>query len=858
SILFDVYADQNKVAGVNIPDPQEASKIYNRYLEAFKTGVYNYIKEEQDTATQEMIPRKYFSGGVIGDMSMMNIIPVPSDFSEDVGGKLRVTVDVATRQSGRDFEKEDIDLSQTSYRSRLVLKSIDLVRQAAPIKRIRYFFSTMALVLAMLAVNTPLFGQSEAYKGIVNSVLQEPLYSTVKERRLLAGTGKPAKFINDRKSLVAWLTLTGDITVHFVPREHWSGKFSPKVVKNAGTYSTYHYTLPKDIKIIETLSLIRSIRALPSSPKGNMVSEIAEEFRNIARYLAKQDQEMTPEREEMIRIWYALGLFLDRETMEEVVAPQISAIAQEAIDSSLEKEILSRVGLKAEELIDMKKMMARVIALSVQGMKIKLEIVTYGRGIAGLKNDIRMPGVLSTDVFKAEVARKREDIQNAKARFGDASPEATRAEIAAIEFIKRPIEELDVGYLAGEDAWASLFKASPSIIRSVREFNCIGKTVLTVAYLEELGVDKVWSVTAPDHIFLLAQLSDGQYFFIDTAEGFFGKFFKAEIPKIPSGGVVIDADGQQGYDYLTITPWRYGVGAAFYNNLGTLLNEMGRTEESLEVYKKAIMLNPKYDNVYYNLGNYFNNLGRNEEAIAAYQMSTKLNPKFVSAYNNLGNSLGALGRHEEALEVHKKAIMLNPENAILHYNAGNELCDLGRNEEAIAAYQMAIKLNPKLVPAYNRLGDSFHKFGRYGEALVNYKKAIELDPKKAFAFRGLGEVLYDLHRYNEAVVALKKALKLNPKVILRNDTRRFIRQYKDPSMSAIGSDNAGGIDLTSADNSMQVQNKGDAIKFHLDPARLEALRRATGFTPVIINIQPMTDMRLFMGLRTLKTSVPAV
>jgi len=46
SILAQVYEDKNKVAGVNIEDPQEKQKIYERYLQAFKKGVFNYIKEE--------------------------------------------------------------------------------------------------------------------------------------------------------------------------------------------------------------------------------------------------------------------------------------------------------------------------------------------------------------------------------------------------------------------------------------------------------------------------------------------------------------------------------------------------------------------------------------------------------------------------------------------------------------------------------------------------------------------------------------------------------------------------------------------------------------------------------------------
>ena len=63
SILSLVYEDKNKVTGVNIDDPQEKQKIYERYLQAFKKGVYNYIKEEVDPVTQTTVPRKYFAGG---------------------------------------------------------------------------------------------------------------------------------------------------------------------------------------------------------------------------------------------------------------------------------------------------------------------------------------------------------------------------------------------------------------------------------------------------------------------------------------------------------------------------------------------------------------------------------------------------------------------------------------------------------------------------------------------------------------------------------------------------------------------------------------------------------------------------
>lgn len=64
SILSQVYVDQKKVAGIESDDQDAKQRIYEEYLETFKKGVYNLIREEEDEKTGELIPRKYFSGGV--------------------------------------------------------------------------------------------------------------------------------------------------------------------------------------------------------------------------------------------------------------------------------------------------------------------------------------------------------------------------------------------------------------------------------------------------------------------------------------------------------------------------------------------------------------------------------------------------------------------------------------------------------------------------------------------------------------------------------------------------------------------------------------------------------------------------
>ncbi len=62
SVLGKAYADHSAVKGVD-QDPKNNEAIYQQYLEAYKKGVFNMIKEDVDRYTQEVLPRKYFSGG---------------------------------------------------------------------------------------------------------------------------------------------------------------------------------------------------------------------------------------------------------------------------------------------------------------------------------------------------------------------------------------------------------------------------------------------------------------------------------------------------------------------------------------------------------------------------------------------------------------------------------------------------------------------------------------------------------------------------------------------------------------------------------------------------------------------------
>ncbi|MBF0479965.1 MAG: hypothetical protein HQL26_10825 [Candidatus Omnitrophica bacterium] len=71
SVLGQAYNNKEKTSGLEVAS-SEKQKIYEQYLEAFRKGATNAIKEEYDPATQQIVAKKYFSGGIRGDKAQIS------------------------------------------------------------------------------------------------------------------------------------------------------------------------------------------------------------------------------------------------------------------------------------------------------------------------------------------------------------------------------------------------------------------------------------------------------------------------------------------------------------------------------------------------------------------------------------------------------------------------------------------------------------------------------------------------------------------------------------------------------------------------------------------------------------------
>ena len=204
------------------------------------------------------------------------------------------------------------------------------------------------------------------------------------------------------------------------------------------------------------------------------------------------------------------------------------------------------------------------------------------------------------------------------------------------------------------------------------------------------------------------------------------------------------------------------VNSACYYNRGTAYFSLGKFEDAIQDYNKAIDLNPNNASYYYNRGTTFANLEKFEDAIQDYNKAIDLNPNDESVYYNRGVAFIYLNEYEKAIENLSKAIDLNPNKDSTYYNRGIAFTNLSDSEKAIKDFNKAIDLNSNNASYYNNRGTLYINQGNYDEAVKDFSKAIDLNPIFTFGYSNLGNLYNNLNKYEKAIKNLSKAIDLDP------------------------------------------------------------------------------------------------
>lgn len=161
---------------------------------------------------------------------------------------------------------------------------------------------------------------------------------------------------------------------------------------------------------------------------------------------------------------------------------------------------------------------------------------------------------------------------------------------------------------------------------------------------------------------------------------------------------------------------------------GNSAMRLGRYEEALAKYQRALTLVPDHPGILNNCAVVFEKLNQLEEALTSYERVRRAMPGHPGILNNCGVVLHKLSRLDDALEQFDRALTLKPDYAEALNNRGNVLLKLLRPHEALANYDRALALRPDHPETLYNRATPLQQLKRYGEAASSLARALELAP----------------------------------------------------------------------------------------------------------------------------------
>src|SRR5262249_40915346 len=125
----------------------------------------------------------------------------------------------------------------------------------------------------------------------------------------------------------------------------------------------------------------------------------------------------------------------------------------------------------------------------------------------------------------------------------------------------------------------------------------------------------------------------------------------------------------------------------YLRSLGNALQHLGRLDDALKAYDKALTLKPDDADIWTSMGFVLTKLERDDEAITVFQHVLKLNPRHKGATRLYAKILYEAKRYDEAIPYYDRCAELEPDRAATYQCRGVCHSRNARHELAIADYE---------------------------------------------------------------------------------------------------------------------------------------------------------------------------
>ncbi len=182
-------------------------------------------------------------------------------------------------------------------------------------------------------------------------------------------------------------------------------------------------------------------------------------------------------------------------------------------------------------------------------------------------------------------------------------------------------------------------------------------------------------------------------------------------------------------------------------------------------------------------------------AVELFQKAVKMDPKHKTAWNNLARAYLALGDTDKAIDAIQTQITINPYDQYAYNNLGLAYERQAKYDEAAKQFQKQIEINPLDPFAHGNLGRLYLNQKKFAEAVPELERAVDLQPKNPVVEIYLGQAYIGNHQTDKGMAAFEKAINLSPTPLVWNNIAYSLSeenvqldraaQYADAAINAV-------------------------------------------------------------------------
>ena len=192
------------------------------------------------------------------------------------------------------------------------------------------------------------------------------------------------------------------------------------------------------------------------------------------------------------------------------------------------------------------------------------------------------------------------------------------------------------------------------------------------------------------------------------------------------------------------------------------LRSLNRFAEADEVLTDLKRSEPGLYIVAFDRGENLLNWGKPRAAVEEFRKAVALNPSFDQAWLGLGRAAFELADNREAADALRHAVQLNPRNYLARRQLARVYWREDRDKEAESELAEVAREHPDFAEGRAEHGIALSKLRRYPEALVDFNAALGLGYHDAIAFNYAGIAYAETGDGEQAVRAYEKAVQLDP------------------------------------------------------------------------------------------------